>query len=40
MMRKRRPDWWELSGKVFVLGTKALGFAGALVALAKSAGWL
>jgi hypothetical protein len=40
MVRKRRSDWWELSGKVLTLGTKAVGFAGALVALAKSAGWL
>jgi len=39
MARKRRPDWWEVSGKALVLGTQALGFAGALVALAKSAGW-
>lgn len=40
MVRKLRPDWWELSGKALVLGTKAVGFAGALVAMAKSAGWL
>jgi hypothetical protein len=40
MTGKRRSDWWELSGKILVLGTKAAGFAGALVGLAKAAGWL
>ena len=40
MARKRKPDWWEVSGKVLVLPTQAAGFAAALVGLAKSAGWL
>jgi hypothetical protein len=38
--RKRKPDWWEVSGKVLGLLTQAAVFITALIGLAKSAGWL
>jgi hypothetical protein len=35
---KRKPDWWEVSGKVLDLAAQVAVFVAALIGLAKSAG--